>query len=76
MTETWLQEDADVMRYEMKEFKTDLNSKGRGKGVASYFNKKFHHIMNTNCDGFGMFPHCGLFGYDLNIMERNKREVR
>ena len=53
-SETWLEEDADFSKYELKEYKTDLNSRGRGKGIASYFNKKFNHVMNINGDGFGM----------------------
>ena len=54
LTETWLEEDIDATEYEMKEYKTDLNSRGRGKGIASYYNRRFSHVSNINGDGFQM----------------------
>ena len=54
LTETWLEEDADATKYEIKEYTTDLNSRGRGKGIASYYKKKFTHVSNIYGDGFGI----------------------
>ena len=27
---------------------------GRGKGIATYYNREFHHVRNINCDGFSL----------------------
>ena len=27
---------------------------GRGKGIATYYNREFRHVRNINCDGFSL----------------------
>ena len=54
LTETWLEENEDVSKYDMTDYTTNLNSQGRGRGIASYYKKNFNHIMNINCEGFSM----------------------
>ena len=51
LTETWLEEDTNLSEYQMPEFDTDFNNRGRGKGIASYYNGKFKHAVNINCEG-------------------------
>ena len=36
----------------MATFSVNLNSEGRGKGIASYFNKKFRHVKNIKNTGY------------------------
>ena len=38
----------------MAEYETDLNSRGRGRGIASFYKKKFNHVKNINCEGFSL----------------------
>merc|ERR1712240_494573 len=56
LSETWLEKDADadVSEYSIQEYKTNLNSGGRGKGIASYYKEHFKHVMNINCEGFSI----------------------
>ena len=55
LTETWLDDsDMDNERYELEEYMLNLNNIGRGRGIASYYNKKFKHAKNTNCEGFSL----------------------
>ena len=54
LTETWLEEDADIANYSLKSYTTNLNSRGRGKGIASYHKENFKHIISINCEGFSI----------------------
>ena len=54
LTETWLEEDEDITKYSITGYTADLNSRGRGKGIAAYYKENFHHGMNINCHGFSM----------------------
>ena len=54
LTETWLEEEEDIAKYSMAEYETDLNSRGRGRGIASFYKKKFNHVKNVNCEGFSL----------------------
>ena len=44
--ETWIPERTEEKQYELQNFEAHLNSSGRGKGIAVYTKKEFHH----NCD--------------------------
>ena len=46
LVETWIPEISEERKYVLKNFETHLNSAGRGKGIAVYSKKEFHH----NCD--------------------------
>ena len=54
LTETWLEEDEDISKYSMMKYTANFNSRGRGKGIASYYTENFHHVMNINCNGVSM----------------------
>ena len=54
LSETWLEKDADVSEYSIKEYSTNLNSGGRGKGIASYYKEHFKHVMKIKCEGFSI----------------------
>ena len=41
LQETWLEEGSAVDEYQMQDLKLILNSKGRGRGVATYFDDTF-----------------------------------
>ena len=38
----------------MKEYSADFNSRGRGKGIASYYKENFKHVTNIKCEGFSV----------------------
>ena len=53
LTETWLEEDDDESMYVIPGYDGNLNRRGRGKGMASYFKEKhFKHVLNINHNGF------------------------
>ena len=54
LTETWLEEGSDVNEYHLPDYDTNLNSRGRGRGIASYYNTKFNHAVNINSAGFSI----------------------
>merc|ERR1712240_788582 len=54
LSETWLEENADVTEYSMKEYTADSNSIGRGKGITSYYKENFKHVTNIKCEGFSV----------------------
>ena len=54
LSETWIEENANVTEYSIKEYIANFNSKGRGKGIASYYKENFKHVMNIKCDGFSV----------------------
>ena len=54
LTETWLEKDEDISKYSMTEYTVNLNSRGRGKGIASYYKGNSNHVININCEGFSM----------------------
>ena len=41
LQETWLEEGCEVDKYQMQDFKLFVNSKGRGRGIATYFDDTF-----------------------------------
>ena len=41
LQETWLDEEGDVDEYQMQNLRLIVNSKGRGRGVATYFDETF-----------------------------------
>ena len=41
LQETWLEEGSAVDKYQMQDLKLIVNSKGRGRGVATYFDDTF-----------------------------------
>ena len=52
LQETWLDEGDDVDRYQLQDFKLIVNSKGRGSGVATYFDNTFDvidSVTTTSC---------------------------
>ena len=53
LTETWLDKD-DKDEFQLPNYNANLNNRGRGKGIASYYNNKFEHRKNINCNGFSI----------------------
>ena len=41
LQETWLEEDGDVDQYQMQDYKLIVNSRGGGRGIATYFDDTF-----------------------------------
>ena len=54
LSETWLDEIADVNEYSISGYTANFNSKGRGKGIASYYKENFKHVTNIKCEGFSV----------------------
>ena len=54
LTETWLEEGSNVDEYHLQDFDTNFCSRGRGKGIASYYKTKFNHAVNINGAGFSI----------------------
>ena len=54
LTETWLDSEQQEEEYTLQNYAVSLNSGGRGKGIASYFNNKFDHVQNIKTDGYSM----------------------
>ena len=52
LQETWLNEGDDVDRYQLQDLQLIVNSKGRGRGVATYFDDTFdvtESVTTTSC---------------------------
>ena len=54
LTETWLEEGSNVDEYHLPDYDANFNNRGRGRGIASYYNKKFYHTVNINSEGFSI----------------------
>ena len=54
LTETWLEEGSNVDEYHLQDFDTNFCSRGRGRGIASYYKTKFNHAVNINGAGFSI----------------------
>ena len=54
LTETWLEPKQLEEEYQLESYTVNLNSKGRGKGIASYFNNKFTHAKNIVTENYTM----------------------
>ena len=54
LTETWLEEGSNVNEYHLQDFDTNFCSRGRGRGIASYYKTKFNHAVNINGAGFSI----------------------
>ena len=54
LTETWLEPDQIEHDYELDDFSVNLNSKGKGRGIATYTNTKFRHLKNINGEDYSM----------------------
>ena len=52
LTETWLEQKQMEQDYVLENFNMNLNSQGRGKGMAIYFKNQFQHVKNVNGEGF------------------------
>ena len=50
LQETWLNEGDDVDRFHLQDLKLIVNSKGRGRGVATYFDDTFDVTDSVNTD--------------------------
>ena len=48
LQETWLDEGGDVQRYQLQNMKLILNSQGKGRGLATYFDDKFKVADSIN----------------------------
>ena len=54
LTETWLEADDDI-NYILPDYDKDLNSGGKGKGIASFYKRqRFEHQVNLSKDGFSI----------------------
>ena len=54
LSETWLDPKQEEQDYQLENFSANFVSEGRGRGIASYFNKKFQHIKNVKNDGYSL----------------------
>ena len=54
LTETWLEQEQSGNEYQLENYNANLNNKGRGKGIASYFNNKFKHSKDINSEGISI----------------------
>ena len=55
LTETWLEHTQNEDdQYKLTEYEANLNSIGRGKGIASYYKLKMQNVTNINCEGFSI----------------------
>ena len=54
LTETWLEPDQIEHDYELENFSVNLNSKGRGRGIATYTKTMFQHVKNINARDYSM----------------------
>ena len=55
LTETWLEnKDFEDNEYELQDYKSNLMNVGRGRGIASYYNRKFQHVRNIDCEGLSL----------------------
>ena len=54
LTETWLEQDQQEEEYQLPGYTANLNSNGRGKGIASYFSFKYHHVENIKMEGYSI----------------------
>ena len=54
LTETWLEQGQPGNEYQLVNYKVNLNNRGRGKGIASYFDHKFEHSEDTNLEGISL----------------------
>ena len=52
LSETWLEPEQEEQDYQLENYSANFNSEGRGRGIASYFNKKFQHIKNIKNVGY------------------------
>ena len=54
LTETWLEDNQDLDDYKLPDYKENFIIGGRGKGIASYHNKKFAHRVDMKEEGFSI----------------------
>ena len=54
LSETWLEPEQEEKDYQLENFSVNLISEGRGRGLASYFNKKFQHVKSVKNDGYSL----------------------
>ena len=54
LTETWLEPKVNEQEYNLEKFNVELNSVGRGKGIATYYNHKFNHVKSVSTEGFSL----------------------
>ena len=54
LTETWLEENNRQDGYELPGYRSNFNSRGRGRGIASYFKDEFKHVVNIKKEGFSL----------------------
>ena len=52
LTETWLEEKQNSSdEYDLPDYQSNLNSIGRGKGIATYYKNDYKHDKNINSEG-------------------------
>ena len=52
LQETWFEEGCEVDKYQMQDFKLIVNSRGGGRGIATYFDDTFEvtdSVTSPNC---------------------------
>ena len=54
LTETWLEENDRKDDYQLPGYRSNFNSSGRGRGIASYFKDEFKHVVNIKKEGFSL----------------------
>ena len=54
LTETWLEKNHNEDRYELANYNASFNSRGRGRGIAAYYDDGFKHVTNVKNDGFSI----------------------
>ena len=66
LMEIWLEDNDDDSPYTLPGYEKDLNKRGRGKGIATYYkNRIFKHEININQDGFSLSK---ITSNDLDII--------
>ena len=54
LTETWLDEEQDKSCYNIVDYTANFNNGGRGKGIASFFKRKFTHVKDIKMHGISV----------------------
>ena len=54
LTETWLDREQTADEYNIPGYNLNLNSVGRGRGIATYYKQNYNHATNVNYDGFSI----------------------
>ena len=54
LSETWLEDSKNEEAYQLPSFNANFCSRGKGRGIASYYRDGFRHVGNIKGDGFSI----------------------